>query len=35
MLHILYHREVGSIVNLTVRPNPDSVPNVSSTADGS
>ena len=29
------HREVGSIVSLTVRPNPDIVPNVSSTADGS
>src|SRR6266550_8471427 len=33
--HAICHREVGSIVNLTVRPNPDSVPNVSSTADGS
>src|SRR6476661_9825290 len=32
---VICHREVGNIVNLTVLPNPDMVPNVSSTADGS
>jgi hypothetical protein len=35
LLLLACHREVGSIVNLTVLPNPDMVPNVSSTADGS
>ncbi|MEY4703951.1 MAG: hypothetical protein RL042_147 [Nitrospirota bacterium] len=35
MLHASCHREVGSTVSLTVRPNPESVPNVSSTAEAS